>query len=73
MWDRRILEFSRSGEGKFKIAYNVLKLQRDGIRVDRVCRVSNLDGMGQGSRILCEKMWDLVDLYPIDPTLHGTK
>jgi hypothetical protein len=72
VWDLRILEFSRSGEEKLKVAYNPLKLKRDGIRLDRVGRVGNSDGMGQGIRITGEEPRDLIDLYPIDPTLHGT-
>ena len=41
--------------------------------MDRVGRVGNADGMGRGSGILREETWDLVDLYPIDPALHGAK
>jgi hypothetical protein len=38
-----ILVLSRGREGIIKIAYNTLKLQRDGIRVDIIGRVSNQD------------------------------
>ena len=44
----------------------------DGIGMDWVGRAGNADGMGRGSRILCEETWNLIDLYPIDPTLHQT-
>jgi hypothetical protein len=62
----------RGWEGILKVAYNALKLQRDGIRVDSVGWICNPDGMGQGSGILREELGYLVNLHPIDPALHGT-
>ena len=65
MWDLGSSNLGEMGRAYLKKASNALLLQRDDIKVDSISRIGNLDGMGQGSGITREELWDLVNLHPI--------